>query len=197
MPCVPSRRKRVGCSQSWMRQWGGIFNPLSNKTLPPHLKPPLEYEIQVGDLLMCRASGSPDLIGSAAYIEEVRPRLLLSDKIFRLRTTEGVDSRYLADLLSSRPLRQQIRQSISGAVGLSNNIPQSEIKDFILPLPPAKEQQEIHYFLAKETTKLRALLDQPESLIGLLKERRSSLISAAVTGQIDVRGLGEEEADEQ
>jgi type I restriction enzyme, S subunit len=176
---------------------GGIFNPLSNKTLPSHLQPPLEYEIQVGDLLMCRASGSPDLIGSAAYIEEVRPRLLLSDKIFRLRTAEGLDSRYLADLLSSTPLRQQIRQSISGAVGLANNLPQSEIKDFILPLPPAKEQEEIHDFLAKETTKLRTLLNESESLIGLLQERRSSLISAAVTGRIDVRGLAEAGADER
>lgn len=87
--------------------------------------------------------------------------------------------------------------SQSAVQWLANNIPQSEIKDFILPLPPAKEQEEIHYFLAKETTRLRALLDESESLIGLLEERRSSLISAAVTGQIDVRGLGEEEADEQ
>ena len=173
---------------------GGIFNPLNNKTLPSHLKPPLEYEIQAGDLLMCRASGSPDLIGSAAYIDKVRPRLLLSDKIFRLRTIERVDSRYLADVLSSTPLRQQIRQSISGAVGLANNLPQSEIKDFVVPLPPAKEQDEIHEFLAAETERLKILLDESESLIRLLEERRSALISAAVTGQIDVRGLALEVA---
>ena len=173
---------------------GGIFNPLNNKTLPPHLEPPIELEIQAGDLLMCRASGSPDLIGSSAYIKEVRPRLLLSDKIFRLRTTEIVDSRYLADVLSSRPLRQQIRQSISGAVGLANNLPQSEIKNFVVPLPPVKEQDEIHEFLAAETERLKSLLDESESLIRLLEERRSALISAAVTGQIDVRGLAQEVA---
>ena len=173
---------------------GGIFNPLNNKTLPSHLKPPLEYEIQAGDLLMCRASGSPDLIGSAAYIDKVRPWLLLSDKIFRLRTIERADSRYLADVLSSTPLRQQIRQSISGAVGLANNLPQSKIKDFVVPLPPAKEQDEIHEFLAAETERLKILLDESESLIRLLEERRSALISAAVTGQIDVRGLALEVA---
>jgi type I restriction enzyme S subunit len=168
---------------------GGVFNQLDNKTLPQHLEPPSEYEIKVGDLPMSRASGSPDLIGSAAFIEHVRPRLLLSDKTFRLRVTQRADSRYLADVLGSTPLRQQILRSISGAVGLANNLPQSEIKDFIVPLPPVKEQQEIHEFIAREKEYLNNLLAESESLIMLLQERRSALISAAVTGQIDVRGL--------
>jgi len=168
---------------------GGAFNQLDNKTLPHHLEPPVEYEIQAGDLLMSRASGSPDLIGSAAFIDHVRPRLLLSDKTFRLRTAQRVDPRYLSDVLGSTPLRQQIRRSISGAVGLANNLPQSEIKDFIVPLPPVKEQQEIHKLLVKEKEDLNTLLDESESLINLLQERRSALISASVTGHNEVRGL--------
>jgi type I restriction enzyme, S subunit len=173
---------------------GGAFNQLDNKTLPHHLEPPVEYEIQAGDLLMSRASGSPDLIGSAAFIEHVRPKLLLSDKTFRLRTAQRVDPRYLADVLGSTPLRQQIRRSISGAVGLANNLPQSEIKDFIIPLPPAKEQQEIHKLLVREKEHLNTLLNESESLINLLQERRSALISAAVIGQIEVSGLVSEAA---
>lgn len=175
---------------------GGVFNQLDNKTLPQHLAPPGEYEIQAGDLLMSRASGSPDLIGSAAFIEHVRPRLLLSDKTFRLRATQRVDPRYLADTLGSTPLRQQIRCSISGAVGLANNLPQSEIKDFIIPLPPVKEQQEIHNLIARKKEHLNTLLDESESFITLLQERRSALISAAVTGKIDVRGLVPESSAE-
>ena len=143
---------------------------------------------------MSRASGSPDLIGSAAFIEHVRPKLLLSDKTFRLRTAQRVDPRYLADVLGSTPLRQQIRRSISGAVGLANNLPQSEIKDFIIPLPPAKEQQEIHKLLVREKEHLNTLLNESESLINLLQERRSALISAAVIGQIEVSGLVSEAA---
>ena len=172
----------------------GVFDPLNNKTLPANLEPPTEYEIQAGDLLMCRASGSPDLIGSAAYIEKVRPKLLLSDKIFRLRTTKSVDNKYLADTLGSAPLRHQIRQSISGAVGLANNLPQSEIKNFVVPLPPREEQEKIHRYIVQETEELQKLLDNAASLIMLLKERRSTLIYAAVTGQIDVRNFPPEEA---
>lgn len=56
-----------------------------------------------------------------------------------------------------------------------------------LPLPPLAEQIQIAEFLAKETAKLDVLSSESERAIALLKERRSALIAAAVTGQIDVR----------
>jgi type I restriction enzyme S subunit len=208
---APMRRLLLKIEQGWSPEclakpadedeWGvvksgcvnrGIFNQQENKTLPADLMPPAELEIQAGDLLMSRASGSPELIGSAAFIEETRPRLLLSDKIFRLRANEKVDHRFLAAMLSSTPLRQQIRRAISGAVGLANNLPQSEIKAFVVPLPPLDEQAAIKAFITKESTTLNNLLQESESAITLLQERRSALISAAVTGQIDLRGLAQE-----
>ncbi|MCP5243790.1 MAG: hypothetical protein H6940_10230 [Burkholderiales bacterium] len=49
----------------------------------------------------------------------------------------------------------------------------------------------IHYcpFLDSETTKIDELINEAKKAIELLKERRTALISAAVTGKIDVRGL--------
>jgi type I restriction enzyme S subunit len=44
-------------------------------------------------------------------------------------------------------------------------------------------------FLEQETAKLDTLTAEARSAITLLQERRTALISAAVTGQIDVRGL--------
>jgi type I restriction enzyme, S subunit len=55
-------------------------------------------------------------------------------------------------------------------------------------LPPMKEQLEIAVFVDAETKILDALQDKSKRAIALLKERRSALIAAAVTGQIDVRG---------
>jgi type I restriction enzyme S subunit len=49
------------------------------------------------------------------------------------------------------------------------------------------EQVTIAEFLAEETARLDALTDEARRAIDLLQERRSALISAAVTGQIDVR----------
>jgi len=56
-----------------------------------------------------------------------------------------------------------------------------------LPVPPLSEQAQVARFLSRETAKLDALCSDSERAIGLLNERRSALITAAVTGQIDIR----------
>ena len=59
-----------------------------------------------------------------------------------------------------------------------------------LPAPPLEEQEEIADYLDRETKQIDALIEECEMAIGLLKERRTALISAAVTGAIDVRNVG-------
>ncbi|MBU9256980.1 restriction endonuclease subunit S [Burkholderia multivorans] len=166
---------------------GGVFNAAENKALPDALEPAPALEIRDGDLLMSRASGSPKLVGSAAYITNPPPRLILSDKIFRLHLRDWVVPRFLAATFTSAVLRSQIEKSISGAEGLANNLPQSNLKGFWIVVPPRKEQEEIVAFVDTETAKLDALKTDAERAIDLLKERRKALISAAVTGKIDVR----------
>jgi type I restriction enzyme S subunit len=61
-------------------------------------------------------------------------------------------------------------------------------------VPPVAEQSEIVAFVDSRVSDLAALLADTELGITLLQERRSALISAAVTGQIDVRGFGGTEA---
>ena len=55
--------------------------------------------------------------------------------------------------------------------------------------PPLAEQRDIVVFLDRETEKIDALSANARGMIDILKERRQALISAAVTGKIDVRGL--------
>ena len=71
---------------------------------------------------------------------------------------------------------------------MANNLPQSSLLTFVMPVPPLAEQTAIATFLGNETVKLDALTAQCRAAITLLQERRTALISAAVTGQIDVRG---------
>lgn len=56
-----------------------------------------------------------------------------------------------------------------------------------LPVPPLDEQQAIVKHVQIETKKLDALAEATERTIALLQERRSALISAAVTGQLEIR----------
>ena len=62
------------------------------------------------------------------------------------------------------------------------------LKNVTIALPPTREEQkQIIAFLDSETTKIDTLIEKCETAIELLKERRTALISAAVTGKIDVR----------
>jgi restriction endonuclease S subunit len=57
----------------------------------------------------------------------------------------------------------------------------------LLPVPPLPEQNLISSFLDRETSKLDALISKVEQAIVTLKEYRTALISAAVTGKIKVK----------
>ncbi|PIR18337.1 MAG: type I restriction endonuclease subunit S [Deltaproteobacteria bacterium CG11_big_fil_rev_8_21_14_0_20_49_13] len=62
-------------------------------------------------------------------------------------------------------------------------------KQIFLPCPAISEQQSISNFLDKKTAQIDALIEKVRTAIDKLKEYRTALISAAVTGKIDVRGL--------
>jgi type I restriction enzyme S subunit len=163
----------------------GIFDASENKTLPPGLVPMPEYEVCSGDVLMSRASGSPELVGSVALVRETRPKLMLSDKIFRIRLGREISPSHFVWTMSSRPIRSQIEQALSGGNGLANNLPQSVLLAFQLAVPPRHEQDAIASFLDRETTKIDALVAEQEQLITLLKEKRQAVISHAVTKGLD------------
>ena len=67
------------------------------------------------------------------------------------------------------------------------NFSASRYRELVSPLPPLAEQREIAAYLDRETGKIDALIGKVEGAIALLREYRAALISAAVTGKIDVR----------
>lgn len=166
---------------------GGVFRSSENKALPPELTPEEKYEVHAGDVLMSRASGSPELVGSTALVATTRPGLMLSDKIFRLHLHGAVMPRYFVAAMGSLALRTQIENALSGGNGMANNLPQSSLLAFLMTVPPYDEQRSIVDFIDAEIGKLDRLGGEAGRAIALLRERRSALIAAAVTGQIDLR----------
>lgn len=69
-----------------------------------------------------------------------------------------------------------------------------EIRNLVIPVPNPDEQTAIATFLDAVIGGIGSLAAEVEVAIGLLQERRAALISAAVTGKIDVRGLVEADA---
>jgi type I restriction enzyme S subunit len=69
------------------------------------------------------------------------------------------------------------------------HLPNASFEKLLLLVPPNAEQIEISDYLERKTLEFDALIVEAERTIDLLQERRTALISAAVTGKIDVRGL--------
>jgi len=94
-------------------------------------------------------------------------------------------SDWLCFTLNARVVRFQVEVVQYGAAQEQFNI--SHAINFWIPTPPRLEQDEIAKFLSTETAKFDTLTAEAQRAIDLLQERRTALISAAVTGQIDVR----------
>ena len=176
---------RSGCVNS------GYFQAADNKRLPPNLDPVVKYEIRGGDLLMSRASGSLDLIGSVAVVPgEVRKRLLLCDKLYRLTPEPNWSSEFLAPMLRSRGNRDRIRLGVSGAEGMANNLPSGVIRDLRVPAAPLAGQVEVVERARGLTQKTESIQSDISRSIDLIAEYKTSLITAAVTGELDVTTAG-------
>ena len=74
------------------------------------------------------------------------------------------------------------------------NISMEQIKSCRLFCPSKTEQSAIAAFLDRETGRIDALIEKTEQSIELLREKRAALITAAVTGKIDVRQAAREDA---
>jgi type I restriction enzyme S subunit len=106
---------------------------------------------------------------------------------------DEVTGTYLHYVFMSSEFRRLGEAEMYGAGG-QKRVPDSFVEDFATGFPPLDEQARIAAFLDRETAKIDALMAEQERLIELLKEKRQAVISAAVTGQIDVRGTPTPEA---
>lgn len=94
-----------------------------------------------------------------------------------------LSSEYL--LLCLRAMRPEFRRLMMGSTHQTIYMP--DIEQLSIPLPPRSEQEAIARFAFSQKALLDDLEDEAEKAIKLLRERRGGLISAAVTGKIDVR----------
>jgi restriction endonuclease S subunit len=69
------------------------------------------------------------------------------------------------------------------------NVSAEKYDNLDIPLPHLKEQTQITNYLDQKTKKIDTLIEKANQSITLLKERRTALISAVVTGKVDVRGI--------
>ena len=93
---------------------------------------------------------------------------------------------FLHFLFISTVFRDLGESHMYGAGG-QKRVPDEFVRNFATGFPPLNEQTQISAFLDAELAKFDTLTSEAQRAIALLQERRTALISAAVTGQIDIR----------
>jgi type I restriction enzyme, S subunit len=145
------------------------------------------YEMRAGDLVigMDRPLISEGM--RVAKVQESDLPCLLLQRVASLKSGKQMNTDYLMSLLSSEMFVAHFSPETTG-VSVPHISPE-QIQNFLIPVPPVDEQQSIAEFVQTETTRFDALAAEAQKAVDLLQERRTALISAAVTGQIDVRKL--------
>ncbi|MBW0447952.1 restriction endonuclease subunit S [Paraburkholderia phenoliruptrix] len=123
-------------------------------------------------------------LGQVAIVD--REDIALAQRIIKFRPApRHLDSGYLKVWIMGSACQFNLQLLATGSTALG--IKGSKVGQVRLCLPPLEQQQEIVRHINIELSKLNALDAESKRAIELLKERRSALISAAVTGKIDVR----------
>ena len=142
--------------------------------------------LAVGDLVVTKSSGSELHIGKTSLVTEdvAQMQACFSNFIQRLRCLPVLESRLAWYVLNSPVGRQQMIFNSSTTTGLAN-LNGKILGELLFPLPPLREQRAIAEFLDRETAGIDSLVAKNQRLIELLQEKRTALISHAVTKGLD------------
>jgi type I restriction enzyme, S subunit len=148
-------------------------------------------EVKPHDVLICRLDGP---VGRACLAPDLGVRMITSVDNAILKVSPDVSAAFVVALMSSLPWLSWIDALCRVGGGFRLRVSRSQLGELRVPLPPRAEQDAIMERISSHAESCNTLAFKAASAISLLQERRSALISAAVTGQIDVRGLAGSEA---
>lgn len=143
------------------------------------------HTVEKGDVVVAGLGDDRMPLGRAAVVPELGPAIVKAD-CYRLRPNEQVSAAYLAWVMSSPQTRSLIMLLSRGSTRARLNT--KVVQQVEIPLPDRATQDELVASSDADMAKIGKLITEAERFIALSKERRAALITAAVTGQINVLG---------
>ena len=140
--------------------------------------------IQYGDILFAGSGETLDEIAKSA-VNLIDAEVYCGGDVILLRASIERDTHFMGYAVGAPQAAYQ--KALMGRGITVMHIYGSQLKHLSVALPPIEEQQAIAVFLERETAKIDTLISKIHQAIELQKESRSALITAAVTGKIDVR----------
>ncbi|MFP7011326.1 restriction endonuclease subunit S [Enterobacter chuandaensis] len=142
------------------------------------------YLLSDGDILLARSGAT---VGKSFLYRETNGAACFAGYLIKASCDEEKAlPKYIYAYLQSHSYWEYI--SGSNIQSTIQNVSAEKYSSMVLPVPQREEQATIAATLDRETARIDALIGKAEQSITLLKERRSAFITAAVTGQIDLRG---------
>lgn len=141
-------------------------------------------EVKPRDVLICRLDGP---VGRGCLAPDLGVRMITSVDNAILKCADDILPEYIVAIISSVPWLSWIDALCRVGGGFRLRVSRSQLGEIRVPIPPFEEQRAIIEHLKSETGHFDTLTTEAQRAIDLLQERRTALISAAVTGKIDVR----------
>ena len=145
------------------------------------------HAVLAGDVVVAGLGDEKMPLGRAAVVPETLGIALVKADCYRVRPNGQVSAEYLAWALSSPQLREQFKVLSRGSTRQRLNT--AVVREATIPLPPRFEQDHAVEQFTRESVRTGQVVLKASKVVETLRERRAALISAAVTGKIDVRGL--------
>ncbi|WP_375699070.1 restriction endonuclease subunit S [Pseudophaeobacter sp. TrK17] len=136
---------------------------------------------EINDIIYSRNA----TVGAAAIVTEGMPEFAMGQDVCLIRLSTNVLPALVLHILKSKVVEQQLALAMIGSTFKRINV--EDIRNFRMAVPPKAEQKSILLTLEKISSKYADLIEKASLAASLLKERRTALISAAVTGKIDLR----------
>ena len=140
-----------------------------------------QYGIKEGDLLVCEGGE----VGRAGIVESPPKQCIIQNALHRVRAKNSSDLRYLLYVLHA--VNSSTWFDVLCNKATIAHFTREKFSDLIIPIPPLSEQRTIAAFLDRETGRIDTLTINIRESLSKLHEYRTALISAAVTGKIDLR----------
>jgi type I restriction enzyme S subunit len=139
------------------------------------------HQLFEGDLIFARRGE----LGRCAIVTKEQEGWLCGTGSLKAKLNNRLISDYAYLLITSEGVVSELSLESKGST--MDNLNTETIGRVRLPVPPVNEQLEVLAYANEVAGKFRNLIEKATSAINLMQERRTALISAAVTGKIDVR----------
>ena len=189
----PPQDKEFGVVKVSAVTWGE-FNEQESKTCEQQSQWNEKVQIKRGDFLFSRAN-TIQLVGNCVIVKDISKKLMLSDKILRLKHNDKVVPEYVLYYTRTDLYREQIEQLASGNQDGMRNVSQKNMCLVQLPIPPIEEQKAIVDIVGSLMNENMQAKEVAKQVISQIDTMKKTILARAFRGELGTNDPSEPPAD--